>query len=107
MRLASAALITAVACQARAVPIGDGLDRSLVVQNRSRASITAVYVAVPGAADWSNVLERQLDTNDDIVIDLNNGGWSCVRHVRVITSNDETLTRDNVDVCNIANIVIR
>ena len=104
----SALALGTVAAIAGAVPASaqshDGLDRRVIVENRSGQNI--LYVRGSPTTDSSfgedRIPDRVVGNGQRTVVDFSNGTSACLYDLRVTLTDGSNIDRMNVNVCRVS-----
>lgn len=100
--------LAAVAATAGAGPAfaqgADGLDRRVLIDNRSGQTILYVRGSPTDAASFGadRIPDRTLGHGQSTVVDFDNGSGACMYDLRVTLTDGRHVDRMNVNVCRVS-----
>lgn len=82
----------------------DGQNRRVRIHNQTGWTITAISVSDARGGDWRAALlgRDAVASGESVLVNVDDGAGSCVYVVKAEFANGQTLERDNVNACQIA-----
>jgi hypothetical protein len=104
----SALALAALAALGAAMPASaqgvDGLDRRILIQNRSAQNILYVRGSPTSHSSYGEdrIPDRIIGRGESSIVDFDNGTRDCMYDLRVTLANGRNVDRMNVNVCRVS-----
>ena len=82
----------------------DGYDRHVTIKNRTGWTMLRFYASDSRSDDWEEDIlgSDVLESGQDVRINIDDGSGACIYDFKAEFTNGQTLTRYNINVCQIA-----